>query len=77
MKPPFRRCALASIAILCLSAAGLLSYNAWRVGKTFDSYRGVPVYDNGLLHGPQPDDLIVLTDTKHWLVAGFRLRASL
>lgn len=50
MDPLFRRRLIASIVILCSLVAGLLCYNAWRVGKVLDSYRGIPVYDNGLLY---------------------------
>ena len=35
--------------VVCLGVAALLIYNQRRVGKIVDSYRSVPVYDNGLL----------------------------
>ncbi len=50
MTSSFRRCLLASLAILSLAGVGGLFWNASRVGKVLDSYRTVPVYDNGLLY---------------------------
>lgn len=47
-----KRFGLKFFAILCLAGlfiAGVLFYNGQRVGKAIDSYRGVTVYDNGLL----------------------------
>ncbi len=41
--------AVAALAVLCVFSAGLLFYNHACVGKVLDSYRGVPVYSNGLL----------------------------
>ncbi len=37
------------LLLLGVCVAGLLTYNRGRVGRVLDSYRGVPVYDNGLL----------------------------
>ena len=49
MKPHSR-----NVLVLCAVAASafavLLLWNNSRVGKVLDSYRGVPVYDNGLLY---------------------------
>ena len=44
-----RRYALAAAFITCALVVGLLVYDQQRIGKVLDSYRGVPVYDNGLL----------------------------
>jgi hypothetical protein len=35
--------------VLGLVVAGVLAVNHRRVGRVLDAYRGVPVYDNGLL----------------------------
>ena len=40
---------LATLVLCSVAMALLLLYNARRVGRVLDSYRGVPVYDNGLL----------------------------
>jgi len=50
MKILSRRAVLFSVAIAGALAVGVLSYNSFRVGKVIDSYRGVNVYDNGLLY---------------------------
>jgi len=44
-----RRNALIAALFGCSLLVGLLIYNHRRVGTVLDSYRGVPVYDNGLL----------------------------
>lgn len=48
MKRHVRRI-LFGACILLVGIAALLAWNARRVGRALDSYRGVPVYDNGLL----------------------------
>ena len=49
MNRRFRSYALATSLIVCLSLAALIFYSNARVGKVLDGYRGIPVYDNGLL----------------------------
>jgi hypothetical protein len=43
-----------NVLVLCAVAASafavLLLWNNSRVGKVLDGYRGIPVYDNGLLY---------------------------
>ena len=51
MKIGVLRCrpgAVGGVVTLCIALAALVVYNQHRVGKVLDSYRGVPVYDNGL-----------------------------
>jgi hypothetical protein len=50
MKLLSRKPVLFFVAIFAALAIGILSYNSFRVGKVIDSYRGVTVYDNGLLY---------------------------
>ena len=40
---------LSLVATMGVATALLFSYNSRRVGRVLDSYKGVPVYDNGLL----------------------------
>jgi hypothetical protein len=48
MKRPARKILLVG-TVMALGVAVLLVWSASRVGRVLDSYRGVPVYDNGLL----------------------------
>lgn len=48
MRRHARKILITGFIILCGTAA-LLIWNAKRVGSVLDEYRGVPVYDNGLL----------------------------
>lgn len=49
MKPFTRGKILAGVLLVGLLGGAFFVYNQGRVGKILDSYRGVPVYDNGLL----------------------------
>jgi hypothetical protein len=49
MKRRYRN-ALVLCAVAASAFAVLLFWNNSRVGKVLDSYRGIPVYDNGLLY---------------------------
>jgi surface antigen len=46
----YARTALLLCALLFVVTTLLLIYNHLQVGKVLDSYRGVPVYDNGVLY---------------------------
>ena len=48
MRARFRKAVVLS-ALVAGAIAALLIWNGSKVGKELDSYRGVPVYDNGLL----------------------------
>lgn len=49
MKSLTRGKILAGVLLVGFLGGAFFVYNQGRVGKVLDSYRGVPVYDNGLL----------------------------
>jgi surface antigen len=46
-KIPFK--VLLGLLLLAVLMAGFLYYNNHRIGRVLDTYKGVPVYDNGLI----------------------------
>lgn len=49
MKKSWHKWLLGSLIATGLLTAGILAYNQFRVGKPLDSYKGVTVFDNGIL----------------------------